>query len=234
MHSGSYLLDVFVFDNTQFDGLKKFLWALIQQNPRTRCLSRSSVLICGERAWIWPRIQLVSATHRLVKRGKLCLTKMDQKLRMDTMNTHDIYPHPGWVEQNMEEVWEGLCKASQLALNYSANHTGATIQSIGFSSQRGTFALLGENEKLLGPAVVWSDSRKKKVEKKLRQLFPDERYRAITGMPISSSWTLAKIVWLKKYRSEIMKRVRWIVNGQEYFLRGFSAETDLPPLSGPG
>ena len=145
-----------------------------------------------------------------------------------------MYPHPGWVEQNMEEVWEGICKASQLALNYSVNHKGATIRSIGFSSQRGTFALLDENEKLLGPAVVWSDSRTKKVEEKLRQLFPDERYRAITGMPISSSWTLAKIVWLKKYRSEIMKRVRWIVNGQEYFLRRFSAETDLPPLSGPG
>ncbi|HIG42742.1 MAG TPA: formylglycine-generating enzyme family protein, partial [Gammaproteobacteria bacterium] len=32
-NTGSYLLDVFVFDSTQLDGFKKFLRALIQQNP---------------------------------------------------------------------------------------------------------------------------------------------------------------------------------------------------------
>jgi hypothetical protein len=46
MHSGSYLLDVFVFNNTQFDGLKKFLWALIQQNLE------DSVFVAQVRAYL--------------------------------------------------------------------------------------------------------------------------------------------------------------------------------------
>ena len=38
-NSGSYLLDVFVFDNTQVDGFKKFLRALIRQNPEDTVFS---------------------------------------------------------------------------------------------------------------------------------------------------------------------------------------------------
>ena len=38
-NSGSYLLDVFVFDNTQMDGFKKFLRALIRQNPEDTVFS---------------------------------------------------------------------------------------------------------------------------------------------------------------------------------------------------
>src|SRR5919108_4889178 len=62
-----------------------------------------------------------------------------------------IHPHPGWVEQDVEEVWRGICRASQLA-RAKANVRDEFIRSVGLSSQRGTFILLDEQYRPLTPS----------------------------------------------------------------------------------
>lgn len=134
-----------------------------------------------------------------------------------------LYPHPGWVEQDVEDVWRGICRASRAA-RVAANVADDAIRSIGFSSQRGSFILLDEQERPLAPAVVWNDSRAKEMESVLLQRIAPERYRHITGMPVSGSWAIAKLAWLLRHRHELMERARYICNGQEYFLRRLGAE----------
>jgi xylulokinase len=134
-----------------------------------------------------------------------------------------IYPHPGWVEQDVEEVWRGICRAS-CAARVAANVADDAIRSLGFSSQRGSFILLDERERPLAPAVLWNDSRAKDMERALMETIAPERYRHITGMPLSGSWAIAKLAWLLKNRHELMERARYICNGQEYFLRRLGAD----------
>jgi xylulokinase len=134
-----------------------------------------------------------------------------------------IYAHPGWVEQDVEEVWRGICRASRAA-RAAANAPDNAIRSIGFSSQRGSFILLDEREHPLAPAVLWNDCRAKEMERVLRQRIAAERYRHITGMPISGSWSISKLAWFLHNRPDLMERVRHICNGQEYFLRRLGAD----------
>lgn len=134
-----------------------------------------------------------------------------------------IHPHPGWVEQDVEEVWKGICYASRAA-RMAAKVADDAIRSIGFSSQRGSFILLDEQERPLAPAVLWNDSRAKDMEQTLIQRIAPERYRHITGMPLSGSWSLAKLRWLLHNRPELMERTRYICNGQEFFLRRLGAD----------
>jgi xylulokinase len=134
-----------------------------------------------------------------------------------------IYPHPGWIEQDVDEVWRGICRASRAA-RAAAHVADDAIRSIGFSSQRGTFILLDEREQPLAPAVLWNDSRAKDMERVLTQRIASERYRHVTGMPVSGSWAIAKLAWLLHHRHELMDRVRYICNGQEYFLRRLGAD----------
>jgi xylulokinase len=134
-----------------------------------------------------------------------------------------IHPHPGWVEQDVEEVWRGICRAS-IAARVAANVADDAIRSLGFSSQRGSFILLDEREQPLAPAVLWNDSRAKDMEQVLMQRIAPERYRQITGMPLSGSWAIAKLRWLLHNRHELMERARYICNGQEYFLRRLGAD----------
>jgi len=143
------------------------------------------------------------------------------------------YPHPGWVEQDMNEVWAGICSACRTALSRVDLADGA-ILSVALSSQRGTFVLLNSAERPLGSAIVWNDSRAKEMEAVIAARLDQVRYREITGTPLSASWAAAKIAWLKRHQPQRLERARWICNGQEYFLRRLGAdmlETDPASLT---
>jgi len=133
------------------------------------------------------------------------------------------YPHPGWIEQDVEDVWRGICRASQTA-RAQANVQDETIRSIGLSSQRGTFILLDEQYRPLAPSVLWNDSRAKEMEPLLAERLGIERFRSITGMPMSGSWAIAKLAWLVRHRPDLMRRVRHVCNGQEFFLYRLGAD----------
>jgi xylulokinase len=134
-----------------------------------------------------------------------------------------IHPHPGWVEQDIEAVWHGICKASQSA-RAQANVGDECIRSIGLSSQRGTFILLDDQYVPLAPSVVWNDSRAKEMEPLLAERLGVDRFRSITGMPLSGSWAIVKLVWFLRHRPDLMRRVRHVCNGQEFFLHRLGAD----------
>lgn len=143
------------------------------------------------------------------------------------------YPHPGWVEQDVEEVWRGLSEACREVVG-AAPGRGAGVRSVGLASQRGTFVLLDRDERPLAPSVVWNDSRAKALEAEIAAEIDPERYRHITGMPLSASWAIAKLAWLRRHRPELWARTRWICNHQELFLRRLGAdrlETDPSSLT---
>lgn len=144
-----------------------------------------------------------------------------------------LHPHPGWVEQDVDEVWRGICRASRMA-RAAAGVADDAIRCVGLSSQRGTFILLDAHERPLAPAVLWNDSRAKEMEPLLEERIGAEHYRHITGMPVSGSWAIAKLAWLARHRGDLMRRVRHVCNGQEYFLRRLGAdvlETDPSSLT---
>lgn len=134
-----------------------------------------------------------------------------------------IFEHPGWVEQDMDAVWRALCEASRAAMRGAAV-SSADIASVGLSSQRGTFALLDRDFRPLAPAIVWNDARAKDLELELASKIAPERFRAISGMPVSASWAVTKIAWLVRHRPKLISAARWICNGQEYLLRLLGAE----------
>ena len=90
-----------------------------------------------------------------------------------------IHPHPGWVEQDMSVVWQGICTASRAAIAKAACPPEA-IGSLGLSSQRGTFALLDNNERPLAPAIVWNDSRAKEMEAVLAEVLDESSRYLVT------------------------------------------------------
>lgn len=133
------------------------------------------------------------------------------------------HPHPGWAEQSMEDVWQGLCRAARRA-RHAADLPDSAIRSIGLSSQRGTFVLLDSAKATLAPAILWNDSRARHMEESLATKIGRTRYREITGMPLSGSWALAKLAWLRQHRPELLDRTALIANGQEYLLHRLGAD----------
>ncbi len=133
------------------------------------------------------------------------------------------YPKPGWVEQNVDVVWEKLCSACREAI-FKLNRPTNLIKTLGISSQRGTFIPVDKNIKPLMNSIVWSDTR---ADKELSWIFKNlgkERYQEISGVPFSGLWSYAKIKWFLDNKKDIFEKTFKILNGQEYFLNKLGAK----------
>ena len=133
------------------------------------------------------------------------------------------YPNPGWVEQDVDVLWQKLCEASHETIHKN-NLNPAEIKSIGISSQRGTFIPVDHQLRPLMNSIVWSDSRAMKEVQWISNALGAERYHQVSGVPLSGLWSYAKIKWLIDHEPEIFSRTYKILNGQEYFLHKLGAE----------
>jgi len=134
------------------------------------------------------------------------------------------YPHPGWVEQDLEIVWQKICEASQELFRQSGVKA-SDVQSIGVSSQRGTFVCVDSSGAQLHYSIVWNDCRASDQMSKLSEKIDPHRYQRITGMPMSALWTASKIMWLVENRPDIIDTTHKIINGQEYILSRLGVQT---------
>lgn len=127
------------------------------------------------------------------------------------------HPLPGWVDQDMNELWEGVCKASREATRKFKGNL-EDIKSIGISSQRGSFVPIDKNWEPLIDAIVWSDGRAIKETQWIVENLGKEKYYNTTGLIPSSLWVLPKIKWLMDNKPEIYEKTWKFVNGQEWIL----------------
>lgn len=132
-------------------------------------------------------------------------------------------PHPGWSEQDLNLVWNGICEAASDATG-AASLPADAYQSVGFSSQRGTVGFVDADKTPLCPSIVWNCTRAIEYQAKFAEHISPEEHQTHTGMQLSPLWTAAKIAWMRDNRPEIFEKTRWFVNGQEYFLYRLGAE----------
>ena len=133
------------------------------------------------------------------------------------------FPFPGWVEQNVEDMWDKICDATKEVIT-KTNVKPDQIKSLGVSSQRGTFIVVDKNMRPLMNSIVWSDARASKEVQWIKKEIGDKKYHEITGVPISSMWSYAKIKWFIDNKKDLYEKTYKILNGQEYFLYKLGAE----------
>ncbi len=117
-----------------------------------------------------------------------------------------IYPQPGWVEHNPEEIWQATQDVIAQALR-QGNLRPADLAAIGITNQRETTVLWNRKTgKPVAHALVWQDTR---VEDYVAELSRDggpDRFRAKTGLPLSTYFSSLKIRWLLDHVPGIRKQ----------------------------
>ena len=105
-----------------------------------------------------------------------------------------IYPKSGWVEHNVEQIWESV-KSTVLNLkNEHPNHF-SRIASIGITNQRETTVVWdNSNGKPLHNAIVWQDTRTSEYCKDNIHL--DNKIRMKTGLLLNPYFSATKIRWI--------------------------------------
>ncbi len=111
-----------------------------------------------------------------------------------------IFPQPGWVEHDPAEIWRNTQEVIAAALAQKSLRP-ADLAAIGITNQRETTLLWNRRTGApLGYAIVWQDTR---VADAVAEFSRDgggakgqDRFRAKTGLPLSTYFSSLKIRWL--------------------------------------
>ncbi|MCG6876470.1 MAG: glycerol kinase GlpK [Betaproteobacteria bacterium] len=110
-----------------------------------------------------------------------------------------LYPRPGWVEHDPEEIWRTQMECARGALEH-ANVKAADLAAIGITNQRET-ALIWDRAtgKPIHNAIVWQDRRTAEHCERLRQAGHEALVRSRTGLVIDPYFSATKIAWLLEH-----------------------------------
>jgi glycerol kinase len=105
------------------------------------------------------------------------------------------YPRPGWVEQDPDELFQGLMRAARDALE-QAGLASSDLAAIGITNQRETTVAWERDGKPAAPAIVWQDRRTSERCAALKAAGHEAEVRAVTGLLLDPYFSATKISWL--------------------------------------
>jgi glycerol kinase len=107
-----------------------------------------------------------------------------------------IFPRPGWVEHDAEEIWETQLAAARGAIE-AAQIEPRQIAAIGITNQRETTILWDRaTGKPVHNAIVWQCRRSSDICDELRALGLSDLFREKTGLVLDPYFSGTKVMWL--------------------------------------
>jgi glycerol kinase len=107
-----------------------------------------------------------------------------------------IYPKPGWVEHDANEIWA----RSQEVLDEALEQAGGNrddIAALGITNQRETTVVWDRNTgEPVHNALVWQDTRTDKIVDELSADGGQARFQAQVGLPLATYFSGPKVRWI--------------------------------------
>ena len=110
-----------------------------------------------------------------------------------------IYPKPGWVEHNPEEIWRRTREVIAEAVA-KAGIQARDLAAIGITNQRETTIVWNRKTgKPVANALVWQDTRVVDYVTELAKTGGQDRFRGKTGLPLTTYFSGLKIRWILEH-----------------------------------
>jgi glycerol kinase len=115
---------------------------------------------------------------------------------VDQKEHEQIFPKPGWVEHNPEEIWTRSQEVIRGALA-KAGITAADLAAVGVTNQRETTVVWDRHTgKPVYNAIVWQDTRTADICAALAADGGSDRLRPKTGLPLATYFSGPKAKWI--------------------------------------
>lgn len=122
--------------------------------------------------------------------------KQGKKVASAQKEITQIYPKPGWVEHDPEEIWESQWEVFMSAIS-KAKISYGDITAIGITNQRETTVIWNRKTgKAIYNAIVWQDKRTIEICEKLKSRNLESYITNSTGLIIDSYFSGTKISWI--------------------------------------
>jgi xylulokinase len=124
-----------------------------------------------------------------------------------------VRPHAGWSEQNPADWWTATLEAAD---KLAAAHPKemAAVRGIGLSGHMHGAVLLGKDDNVLRPCILWNDGRSaeecREMEAALSSL------RDIAGNIAMPGFTAPKIAWVRKHEPDVYGKLAKVLLPKAY------------------
>ena len=110
-----------------------------------------------------------------------------------------IYPRPGWVEHNAEEIWQRTREVIADAMAKGGLRP-QDLAAIGITNQRETTIVWNRKTgKPVANALVWQDTRVADYVSEMAKAGGQDRFRGKTGLPLTTYFSGLKIRWILEH-----------------------------------
>ncbi|QDZ12239.1 xylulokinase [Devosia ginsengisoli] len=124
-----------------------------------------------------------------------------------------VRPHPGWSEQNPADWWTATLEAVD---KLKASHPSelASVRGIGLSGHMHGATLLGKDDEVLRPCILWNDGRSAAECQVMEAALPS--LRQISGNIAMPGFTAPKIAWIRKHEPQIYEKIAKVLLPKAY------------------
>lgn len=148
---------------------------------------------------------------------KASLFSTDGRLVDTDTHEYPVYYGPGGVaEQDADDYWRAIVATTRKLL--SGDVDGRRVRAISFSGQMMACLPVDREGRPVRRSIIWADTRSKAEEDELKaRLGADYAYNLI-GHRISCSYSITKLMWMKKHERENYARTYKMLQAKDYVL----------------
>ncbi|MCS7026415.1 MAG: glycerol kinase GlpK [Bryobacteraceae bacterium] len=136
-----------------------------------------------------------------------------QALAIESVGVNCNYPHPGWVEQDPEQIWSAQLESARRAIA-KAGIASSEIRALGITNQRETTIVWDRHTgQAVAPAIVWQCRRTAEFCRQLAEGY-GEFITQKTGLVLDAYFSASKIRWILDNHPGLRERAQ---NGELLF-----------------
>ena len=121
----------------------------------------------------------------------------DKRGEIKAMAQYEVpqyYPHPGWVEQDAEEIWSYQMRALKEAIA-RGKISVKNLAALGIANQRETTIVWNKDGKPLYPAIIWQCRRTAEMVEEIKREYGGV-IKEKTGLVPDAYFSASKLKWL--------------------------------------
>jgi glycerol kinase len=119
-----------------------------------------------------------------------------------------IYPQPGWVEHDPQEIWLRVQEVVAEALE-KGGLKAQELAAVGVTNQRETTVVWDRHTGApISNAIVWQDTRTTEICKSLAAIGGQDQLRRKTGLPLATYFSGPKLRWMLDHLPDAAARAK--------------------------
>jgi xylulokinase len=143
----------------------------------------------------------------LMKQNGEIVSSITEEYAMDTS-------HFDWVEFDIHKFYQTFINTCKNCIE-KARINQKDICAVGLSGQMVSFIGLDEHAEPVRPMISWMDHRNLDEVQHIKKTFEEQLYE-ITLNPLNDTFTLPKMLWVKKHEPDVYQRIKKVVLSKDY------------------